>query len=128
MLRRGPENRVFRCPYRLENKVETSAVLLIERGAQTMSLPISMVSNSTIQQEDFDAWARECRKDSTNITSLSEAQEAATRMQRAHSCAPCQLPCLRDCVCLAPGRQRADTDAWTQMPAEHPQALRSESR
>ena len=84
-VRRGPENRVFRCPYRLENKVETSTVLLVERGAQTMSLPVSMVSNSAIEQGDFDAWAGECRRDGTNITSLSEAEEAASRIKRAHS-------------------------------------------
>ena len=93
-MRRGPENRVFRCPYRLENKVETTTVLLVERGAQTMSLPISLVSNSTIEQQDFDAWAGECRRDGTNITSLSEAEEAASRIKRAHSYA--QLPQSRE--------------------------------
>ena len=80
---------MLRIPYVIDSnaKVEkrTHIVLLAERGSQTTIVPISMVSNKGLDQEDFDDWARYCRKDGTQITSLSEAEDAAARIQRAQS-------------------------------------------
>ena len=81
---------MFRVPYKLEkpfHKVETRVALIAERGSLPATLPLILLSNSPIEREEWDEYVRTCRKDRVQITSVSEAQQVASQIKAAQTCA-----------------------------------------
>ena len=76
------------CPYPLERAGETRKWLLVQRGTSPRTMPMTLISNHHIEEDEFESWQRQCERDRRPQITLPEVDAVKARLKEAQSYAP----------------------------------------
>lgn len=73
-------------PYEFPEKgSKTSKWLYVQRGTSPRLMPMTLVSNHGITEDEFESWRSQCEKDNRPQISVAEVDEVKTRLRQAHT-------------------------------------------
>lgn len=79
-----PGGRPWDSPYPL-GPGKTSKWIKVRRGSSEKVFPMALVSNSSITEDEFDRWVRQCARDRVVTITRQEVDHAKTRLQQAEN-------------------------------------------
>lgn len=66
--------------------LKTSKWLYVQRGTSPRLMPMTLVSNHGILEDEFLSWRSQCDKDNRPQISISEVEEVKERLRKASTC------------------------------------------
>ena len=74
-------------PYEFPDKggAKTSKWLFVQRGTSPKLMPMTLVSNHGISEDEFYSWRSQCEKDNRPQISMAEVDEVKDRLHKAQT-------------------------------------------
>ncbi len=73
-------------PYDFPDKgSRTDKWLYVQRGTSPRFMPMTLVSNHGITEDEFHSWRTQCDKDNRPQVSIAEVDEVKERLHKAHT-------------------------------------------
>lgn len=81
-----PNGRSWTSPYPFgPNGAKTGKWIQARRGSSVKPFPLCLVSNSSVTEDEYTSWTKQCTRDQHPLLSRHQAEQAAAQLMEAHN-------------------------------------------